>query len=165
MRKIIDEKGRVFGRISIIDFIVIAIVLVLGIAVYLKFHVLEVTSSSAETTSITYELKISGIRDFTIESIQAGDILFDLNNDSGNSIGTVVSVVSAPARAASELMDGTFVIGNVEGRYDLTLTIEATGLVNSGRYFINKTYEINANSIRSFYTKYCTFSATIMEIH
>lgn len=165
MKKIIDEKGRVFGRISIIDFIVIAIVLVLGIALYIKFNVLEVTSNSAETTKITYELKISGIRDFTIESIQAGDILFDLTNDNGNSIGTIVSVVSEPAQAACERIDGTYIIGNVEGRYDLTLTIEANGLANSGRYFINKTYEINANSIRLFYTKYCTFSATIMEIH
>ena len=164
MKKIIDDKGRVFGRISIIDFIVIAIVIVLGIAVYLKFNVLEVTSNSAETP-ITYEIKISGIRDYTIDGIQTGDILFDLNNDSGVSIGTIVSIASAPAQAASERLDGTFVIGNVEGRYDLTLTVEATGLESSGRYFINRTYEINANSIRTFYTKYCTFSATIMEIH
>ena len=34
MKKIIDEYGRVFGKVSVIDFLVVLIVLVFGAALY-----------------------------------------------------------------------------------------------------------------------------------
>jgi hypothetical protein len=68
------------------------------------------------------------------------------------------------AKKASELLDGTVVMGDYEDHIDITLTISATGTVSGGRYLVNKTYEVNQSSIRTYYTKYCTFEATISEI-
>ena len=53
MKKIVDERGRLFGRISVIDFIVIAVVIVLAVAAYYKYHALDATSKSAGNTPIT----------------------------------------------------------------------------------------------------------------
>ena len=164
MKKIIDKQGRLFGKISVIDVIVIIIVLLLGAALYFKFNVLEITSSSGELEPITYVIKVSGVREYTLNNLEIGDILFDEDNDSGNSVGTITDIEAEQAMAASELTDGTYVMAEIEDCYDITLTIEASGLVSSGRYFVNKNYEVNANSKRTFYTKYATFSATIMEI-
>jgi hypothetical protein len=164
MKKIIDEHGRVFGKVSVIDFLVILIVLVLGAALYVKYNVLEVTSVASKMDSFTYTVTIYGARDYSVNAFKPGDVLYDKNGSGGNTIGTISDVKSSEAKKASELVDGTLVMGNVEGRYDITLTVQASGSVSGGRYLVNKTYEVNANSQRSFYTKYCSFDGTITEI-
>lgn len=164
MRKIIDEHGRVFGKVSIIDFFVVLIVLAVGAALYVKYNVLEVTSVAGKTDTITYAITIYGARDYTVNGIQTGDVIYDKNGSGGNSVGTITGITAADATKTSALSDGTTVRGNYEGRYDITLTITASGAVSDGRYLVNKTYEVNTNSMRTFYTKYCTFEATITEI-
>jgi hypothetical protein len=164
MKKIIDERGRVFGKVSVIDFIVLAIVIVLGVALYMKFNVLEITSNTAKMEPITYTFKVEGVRGYTVDAMKAGDILFDEDNNTGNTIGTITDIKVSDAVKASELADGTFVLGKVEDCYDLLVTVEAQGLKNNGRFYVNKTYEVNANSERTFYTKYCTVTGTIMGI-
>lgn len=163
MKKIIDEHGRVFGKISIIDFFVILIVLVIGAALYVKFNVLDVTSKTTASETITYTVRINGVRGYAADAIKAGDILYQ-KTGSGNPIGTVTLVEKTDAKKTSEKADGTIVMGNYIGCYDVTLTVTANGTKSGGRYFVNKTYELNANSVRSLITKFCTFDATITEI-
>lgn len=164
MKKIIDEHGRVFGKLSIIDFLVVLIVVVIGAALYVKFNVLEVTSVTGKTDVITYSVSIYGARDFTVSGIKVGDTIYDKNGSGGNSIGTITDIKVTNAKKASPTLDGTIVLGNFVGCYDIILTVTANGNISEGRYLVNKTYEINTNSARSFNTKYCTFEATISGI-
>lgn len=164
MKKIIDENGRVFGKLSIIDFLVILIVVIIGAALYMKFNVLEVTSGSANLDTITYKITIYGARDYTLKGIETGDILYDKNGSGGHAIGTITSIEANDAKKVAETLDGTLVLGNNIGRYDITLTVTASGTVSDGRYLVNKTYEVNLNSARSFYTKFSSFDATVTEI-
>jgi archaellum component FlaF (FlaF/FlaG flagellin family) len=164
MKKIIDEYGRVFGKVSVIDFLVVLIVLVFGAALYVKYNVLEVTSVAGKTDTITYAITIYGAREFTAKGIQIGDAIYDKSGSGGHSVGTITGKTVTDAKKIQALTNGTIVYGNYEGRYDITLTITASGAVTDGRYLVNKTYEVNTNSIRIFYTKYSTFEATITEI-
>jgi hypothetical protein len=164
MKKIIDEHGRVFGKISIIDFLVVLIVVLIAAGLYVKYNVLEMTSTSTETGTITYTVNVSGVRDYTLNALKAGDALYDKNSSGGYSIGTITDIKSADAKKASEMLDGSVVLGNYAGRYDVTLTVEAKGSQSEGRYLVNKTYELNSNSSRTFFTKFCTFDGTIGEI-
>lgn len=164
MKKIIDEHGRVFGKVSVIDLLVILIVLVLGAALYVKYNVLEVTSVAGKTDTITYEIIVYGAREFTVNGIQIGDAIYDKNGSGGHSVGTITGKTVTDAKKSQALSDGSIVYGNYEGRYDITLTITANGAVSDGRYLVNKTYEVSTNSTRTFYTKFCTFEATISEI-
>lgn len=164
MKKIIDEHGRVFGKVSIIDFFVVLIVLAIGAALYVKFNVLEVTSVSAKTDMITYTVNVSGVRQYTVDSFKVGDLLYDKNGSGGYSIGTITAINVTDAKKASETIDGTVVLGNYIDRYDISITLSAEGALSDGRYLVNKTYELNSGSVRSFYTKFCAFEATIAEI-
>jgi hypothetical protein len=163
-RKLIDENGRLFGKISVIDIFVILIVLIAGVALYVKYNVLETTTTAAETTPITYTLTVRTVRDYTIESLRPGDLLFDKTGGGGNSVGKITDVSYTEARLPSELADGRLVMGSYEDRYDVVITVTADGNVSDGRYLVNKTYELNVNSIRLFYTKYSSFEAVISEI-
>lgn len=164
MKKIIDEHGRVFGKISIIDVLVIVIVIMIGTGLYVKYNVLDITSKSAGTTTITYTANIYGVRDFTVNAIKVGDMLYDKNNSGGYTIGTITGVQVSAAKKTAETLDGKLVLGNYIGYDDVTITVASNGVTSEGRYLVNKTYELNANSIRTFYTKYCSFDATITEI-
>lgn len=164
MKKIIDEHGRVFGKVSIIDFFVVLIVLAIGTALYIKFNVLEVTSVTVKTDKITYAVNVSGVRQYTVDSFKVGDVLYDKNGSGGNSIGTIMAINVSDAKKISETVNGTVVMGNYLDRYDVSLTVTAAGSLSNGRYLVNKTYELNEGSIRSLYSKYCAFEATIAEI-
>jgi hypothetical protein len=164
LKKIIDEHGRVFGKISIIDFFVVLIVLLLAAGLYVKYNVLEMTSASSETGTITYSVTIFGVRDYTVKALKTSDAMYDKNNSGGYAVGTIADIKVSDAKKASEKLDGTVVLGNYSDHYDVTLTLTAGGAQRSGRYLVNKTYELNANSSRTFFTKFCTFEATIAEI-
>ena len=51
--KIMDKNGRLFGKISVIDVLVILVVAVMAFALYVKNNTLSVTSTSAPGTTIT----------------------------------------------------------------------------------------------------------------
>jgi hypothetical protein len=159
----IDEHGRVFGKFSVIDLLVVLVILVVGAALYVKFNVLEVTSAAAKDP-ISYTITIYGARDYTLKGLKIGDAIYDKNGSGGNTVGTITDIKVADSKKASELLDGTVVMGDYEDHIDITLTISATGTISDGRYLVNKTYEVNRSSTRTYYTKYCTFEATISEI-
>ncbi len=163
MKKIIDEHGRVFGKISLIDFLVVLVVIVVGAALYVKYNVLEVTSAAAKDP-ISYTITIYGARTYTADGLKIGDAIYDKNGSGGNTVGTITDIKVADAKRPSELLDGTVVLGDYEDHYDITLTISATGTISGGRYLVNKTYEVNQSSVRTYNTKYCTFEATISGI-
>ena len=53
MKKLVDEKGRLFGKVSLIDIFVILFALVLAVAVYLRFFTNETTSLRGENDTCT----------------------------------------------------------------------------------------------------------------
>ena len=164
MKKIIDEHGRVFGKVSIIDFLVILIVVVIGAALYVKFNVLDATSVTAKTDSIIYSISVNGVRSYSVDGFKIGDAVYDKNSSGGNAVGTITDIKVTDAKKAAVTLDGKIVLGNYVGCYDISLTVKANGTISDGRYFVNKTYEVNANSVRTFNTKFCTFDATILRI-
>lgn len=164
MKKLIDEHGRLWGKISILDIFVIILAVLLLSGLYVKYGVMNTTSKAAGTTAIAYTVKISGIREFSASALKEGDLLYDKNNSGGYAVGTITGIEKTDAKKLSETADGKLVLGNYPGYYDVVLTITANGTRTEGRYLVNKTYELNANSVRTYNTKYCSFEGTLTEI-
>jgi hypothetical protein len=157
--KIIDKQGRLFGKLSVIDLLVIVIVVVLAVSVYLKRNVKDHT---AATTPIVYQVKVSGIRDDMLDNWQVGDQMYDADNDSA--MGVITEIRTEPSQSTATRIDGTYSTDTIEGRKDVYLTLSADGLVSNGRYYVDRSYEISVNSNRSVYTKYAGFECMITEI-
>ncbi len=164
MSKIMDRQGRLFGKISIIDLLVILVVVVLAVALYMKRNVMEHTSPVTPTTSIVYEVKIPGVRNDILEMYQIGDEVYDTDNNSGSPIGTITDIRTEPYQIGATYTDGTYNYPEVEGRSDVYLTLEGQGLITDGRYYVNRTYEVNVNSYRNIHTKYVVTECVITEI-
>ena len=158
MKKIIDRNGRLFGFISVIDLLVIVVVAVMGFALYTKNTQMAITSTNTADQTITYQILASGIRTYVAEAVREGDQLFDPDRSSG---GTLLM----PGTKLAEFDDGTVAAATVEDGVDMLITVEGTGLVSeSGRYTLNRVYELGVNSSRTFCTKYAEFIGTVTEI-
>lgn len=162
-RKILDEKGRLFGRINIIDVIVIIVAIVLVCGVYVKFSRNERTASvTSDLQTVTYQLEIKGVRNGIAGNLREGDLIW--NEENGVQLGRITGVSVNGAKQANALADGTYVLGNVEDRFDVVLTIEGGCQIVNGRYYIERSDEISVNHEKKAYTKYCKFTGTVIGI-
>jgi len=161
MRKIIDDKGRLFGIISFIDVIVIVVVILLAVAVFMRSNATGNSVIAPGTVGVTYTVRVPSIRLSTVEQILPDDKLY---TDMGTLIGTIAKVDYEDAYSQEPLTDGTIVMGRVHERYDAILTVEAQCSFSDGSYFANKIFELKANSEHRLQTKYNIFTAVIVAI-
>lgn len=161
MKKIIDEKGRLFGKISIIDVFVIILVLVLAAAIYMRFFTKNETAVTSEV-DFTYQIKVYAVRPTTANNVKAGDKMY--SSESGALLGTVTDVEVTDAVIEIEKSDGTFAEAATGDRCDAVITIDGTGIISNGRYFADRSFEIAVNDRVEVCTKYCTFGGYIWSI-
>lgn len=150
--KLIDEKGKLFGKINAIDCFVVLLVIVLAFGAYYKFNSLDKTSKGAAMETIVYKVEIKRVRDYVNNNIKEGDELFD--KTSGKSIGRITNMTTRPAVENVLNVDGIYHLGTIENRLDVTLTVEADAVVGNDGAFVNRTYELSTGSERNFMTKY-----------
>ena len=71
--KLIDRNGRLFGKISVVDVLVILVVAVMALALYVKGHQTQ-TSTSTVNSTITYQVQVRGIRTYLAQAVKEGTI-------------------------------------------------------------------------------------------
>ena len=165
--KMIDRNGRIFGKISVIDLVVAAVVVVLAAALYFKSNQVHTGRSVVEQT-ITFQVRVRGLDRYIADAVLVGDGLYDQNYPSGGrAIGyiTEVEVERDPGtKLAESLGDGTAALVEAEDTVDLLITLEGKGLVENGRYSINRIYGLGVNSGRTYYTKRAQFVGSVANI-
>ena len=162
--KLIDENGRLFGKISVIDVVVIAVVAALAGALYLKTNTLTHTSVAVENPTIRYQVLAQAVPDFVEGQIQVGDLFFDEDRGSSGCLGRVVAVEVLPGEKLTEFSDGTAAVAPVEDSINLLVTVEGEGLIENGKYLLNRVYDLGVNSSRNFCTQYVRMTGTVMKI-
>ncbi len=162
-RKFVDERGKLFGVLSVVDFLVILVAVLLALAVYSRFFASsETTSRSVPDEPFTYQVKISQVRQFTVDALHVGDNLY--TRDSLLYLGTIEDIEVSPSEVWCTTVDGTYVQSELPERYDMMITVAATGLVSNGRYMASRTYEICVNGDLGFYTKYVNTSGVVWSV-
>ena len=133
----IDNQGKIRGRISIIDIVIILVVVALVIGfVYRQAspHIGEILRAD-ETVYVTFE--VNRIRSVIAEdSVVVGDMVFR-QHAARQALGTIVAIENLPATEVMQRADGTAVLATMEDRYSLRITIEATGTINNSGFFAN----------------------------
>lgn len=127
--KVIDEKGKLFGRINLIDLLVLIAILVVG--VILGGKLLGDNTALGGSTKLTYTVKVENVAEdvyLAIEKIQLPDQLMAAGNllngkvigmSADKSKNQVLQVVPSPNGGASSVSMTT------PNTYDITFTIEA----------------------------------------
>lgn len=162
--KLMDKNGRLFGKISVIDVVVVLVVLVMAAALYVKNTSLSHTSTRVTNTSITYQVTAYNVRQYVADAVQEGDLVYDQDYSTGGTLGAIQSIEVQPSGKLTELYDGTVVSAPAQDSVNLVLTIQGEGLISEGRYQLNRIYDLGINASRNFYTPYAQFTGTVTSI-
>ncbi|MDR2615967.1 MAG: DUF4330 domain-containing protein [Oscillospiraceae bacterium] len=161
MKRLIDENGRIFGKVSVIDLIVVLAAAVIVIVAMTKKNVVEQVSGTLNTVPVEYTVEAPNLRASVAELLREGDYIW---LESGVPAGKIVSVVIKDAVTPSQKADGTYVMGSVESKVDAFITVTADCSVSDGRYFADRTFELNVNQEQKYITKYAAVTGTIGSI-
>lgn len=164
---IIDRNGRLFGRISIIDVLVILVVLVMAAALYFKGQQAHTGASVTEQT-ITFQIRARGVNDYVAAAIQQGDGVYDsVYPSGGRALGEIVDIQverDPGLKFKQDMGEGTPGLIQADGTVDLLITVRGQGLVNGKSYSLNRVYDLGVNSSRNYYTKRADFVGSVAAI-
>ncbi len=160
--KFIDEKGKLFGKMNVVD-----LVMLIGVVALLAGSMYKLTVDSpisyspvGTSTTVQYVVKIEGVRN--LDMIREGDILYD--KESNGALGTIIDVTTEPAKDRLYMTDGEIVVVDLDERVNFLLTLETDGFINDRRTYANSNYEIVIGSKKSYYTKYIEIAGTAIEV-
>ena len=125
-----QDKGRLFGKINIVDICVILIVVLAVGLTYFKFNK-SAHSDVSNTDSYTqYVMQAQGVRKFTSESFLVGDKLYDEESD--KYIGEIVWVKKEPGKDFVTTSTGQLVNASMPERETLSIGVKCPAMLLDG---------------------------------
>lgn len=128
--KLVDEKGRIFGLINIIDLIVLVLVVALVTGGAYRLYGTRQNEDIFQQNGEEVLLKgrVFDVSQYTAAVIQKGDQVIDATAQSY--FGEIISVEITPHRRLVETADGKVVLAEVPERFDLILSIKGVAQVS-----------------------------------
>lgn len=122
--KLIDEKGRLFGKLNIIDLLIVAIILLGLFGVNYKLGFLKkIGPTTTSQQKPIVKMWIKNVSPFVSNSVTVGDTLRELSSNS--EIGKVLAVEVKPAKDIASDSNGKWIISEVPERNEVFITMEA----------------------------------------
>ena len=161
-KKLFDSEGRLFGKISVIDILLVILVAALIFAAVGRHEKVDKAVVSEVGKPFEYQIKIRGMRDVSVQSLREGDAIFEFDTDTP--IGVIEKIEVTSSLSEVTMPDGSVPIVEIEDRYDVVLTVKTQGFITSGRYFADGIYELSANAPLAFYSKYNSCNGTVWSL-
>lgn len=149
-RGILDENGRFFGRLNIIDLTVFVMVAVLVLAIAYRFTSSAMTKQ--DNCRVRYTLLIEGVRELSLEYYEEGLSCFDKLKQ--EYIGNIVAVRSEPLDGPVTQLDGSVVMAAQPDRLRLYVDIESDARETASAFLLNGAYELKVGSQINLNTRY-----------
>jgi len=157
---IIDKKGRLFGKVSIID--ILAIVIVIAVVAFVGVKFKKNDSGSLFTQKedrIQVVYLIEEVKDFVVDELKIGDPARESVYKA--SFGNVVDIKRDKSISWVRTDQGKLYKTSKEGYSSVYITMEATGTygnngvtIGSGEYFIGQSIVLNIGKTQ-LYGKIC----------
>lgn len=157
----IDNKGKLFGKINIFDLAVVILIIVLIIGTIYKFKS-PTTAIAGGDKEIEFVIKFENLSDFTEQYYIVGNFVYDENT--GQKLGEITNVKSEPYRKELNLAKGGIAFAEVPSKINLYLTVKGIGLETDKSYLIDGTYELKNGAGVQVKTKYTTSSGFVYDI-
>jgi len=159
---LMDKKGKLFGKISIIDIGFILIVIAVVFGAYMRF------SSGAgkivtTPTKFEYVVKVNNVRGFTVDALNKKGNITDKKNE--KVLGEIVDVKVEDTHMESVTAEGEVVDTVLPERYTCYVTILSDGKEGENAYFNSQNEEISVGRGVNIVTKYVLTSGTIDKVN
>ncbi len=121
---IINNEGKLFGKISIVDFAVVLCIVIAAAAIGVKFIFPKSIGKNIKTCE--YTITIQNIREESVEAIKEsiGQSWYDVNKVEVGKIKEIISI--SPFEGNVYKNDGTVIRAEQPGRYKMEIRMEGT---------------------------------------
>lgn len=126
----IDEKGKLFGKISVIDLLVILVFIAAIVGCGYKFFGHNDTVKVSANDTFTAVLRIDAVKSFLPDVIEEGEAVYEKH---GGKIGTITDVRTEPYQGIVTDKDNKYL--TFENRYSVYVTLECKGRVNDKGFY------------------------------
>lgn len=158
---IVNKEGKLFGKINIIDILVVLALLVAAFGIYTRFFVSNEKVATA-SKHIEYTMKVEGVRRGTVDALQNYSPIS--NAATGAGVGEIINVTYTDATKNVEALNGSMRLSKLPERYDVYVTVRVDGNVNPSGYYTASNEAISAGSKYVFMSKYAKTTGTVTEI-
>jgi hypothetical protein len=159
---VIDEKGRLFGKISIVDILVVLVMIGLIAGVYFKFFVIDKDHNAANYDTIEYKLLIRAVRQQSVDAMEVGADIYDVKTDSY--MGKIIDKEILPATEQLTKADGTMVIAEKPERFNVVLTVRVPGIENEYGFLANGKIDLNRESQHVMDTRMVMLETKVIDV-
>lgn len=126
---IIDSKGKLFGKVSIIDILILAVIIAGAAGVWhMFFKSSGGTSIGRAPDTVVFEFYGEEAPDYAVNSVNTGDLARDF--DRGTTFGTITDIVKDKSVKYVETADGQVVQSSTPNYLSYYFTVEGTGVLN-----------------------------------
>lgn len=161
---IMDSKGKLFGKISIVDLLVIILILAAIVGGYFRFNGKN-SEVVIEDTEFYYSISINKIMSYNKDKLlESVGTPFKLDEKVESTMGVLVDATAQPAYDYMTMDDGSVVLAEVPDRYDVLLTFKVNGKVNEFGYYTPEMFEICAGKENTIKNIYCNVIGYIQKV-
>lgn len=163
----LDERGRLWGRINVVDLL---IVIILGaVLVRLVFPAVAARLAGpgitppgpAEEVPLSVDFLLTGVRQPTVDAVRVGDQVMETKTNLP--LGKITKIRVTPASQAVPTAEGKLVRADLPDQFDLWVTIEGPGRVSTNSIEI-ATRQIHIGTPLGFRTRLYSVGGTVMGI-
>jgi len=134
---IIDNKGRLFGKISIIDILIILIIIAAAAGIGYKYTKSKTASPFVKTDDIQVRFYVEEAPDFAVNAVKIGDPVKESLQNTG--LGRVSDITTGKSVSWVQTDKGEYVPASKEGYSSCVITMDAKGFYGSNGVSINNT--------------------------
>ncbi len=152
---LVDEKGKLFGKINILDLVVVLAVLVVIAGAVWKFTKSNTPTVFTQADRIRTTFYVEELPDYAAAAVKVGAPVSD--RTTGSKFGTVTSVETLPSVSYGIDADGNIVKSSKETFRSQKVMVEGTGIYsdngvsfNSIDYYVNKQIEVRFGNVAVF---------------
>lgn len=144
---LLDRQGRLFGKVNIIDLLIVLVVILAVVFFAVKHFDGDVSVSTGE--AVRMEFYAEEVPDYSANAVKIGDPLTD---DTGNiHLGVVTDVTVAPAVSYATDDQGNVVVSEKPGYSSIRITGEGNGriyehgvIISGSKYGIGHSFTLRA---------------------
>ena len=129
--RLMDDKGRLFGKINIFDLLVLLLVIV-GV-VGMSLRLINTRQELGETKTAVYQIEIVEGQEFLKDAFQVGDALYE----GDTFLGTITEVRVENSETLRLLPDGSTKVVKYMHLYDIEITFTTDQFIEDKGYHVD----------------------------
>lgn len=158
-----DNKGKIFGKVNIVDLFVIIIIIAAIAFTYFKFNMSEHSDVTSSNVKAEYTFMINSLRSFSVDAFSVGDKIYD--DENGKCIGTIKDIKTKDAYDYITKTDGTVAYSKLPERYTVELCVEVEAVLNDKGLIVNGAKTLHNNQKIVVYTQKVQTEGQIIDVN